>query len=179
MEKQFKSPAISTRKKDVEEDGQNFFKANLRWLRKNENLTQQALSEATGLSRATIGAYEEGRSYPNPNTLILLADHFGVRVDELIRETRRPAFVDSGEFDSFAKSHVKLDHFVCRADLYGEFLKRVPKTTPQSFKAQLENWCKVNGYTFNPSEYIDGQGRIVLRHKGRVAEFFYIKSNRS
>lgn len=58
---------------------------NLRALRKERGWTQQVLAERIGLTRPTLGAYEEGRSEPKLSVLIDLARCFEVTVDELVR----------------------------------------------------------------------------------------------
>jgi len=63
----------------------NHFSENLKYFRSMEKISQIKLSKLTGINPKTIGAYEEGRAKPNPETLIKLADFFGIRVDELIR----------------------------------------------------------------------------------------------
>lgn len=60
------------------------FSENLRFLRKQKNLTQAALSKALGLNRSTLAAYEEGRSEPKFATLKAIAEHFRVSTGDLI-----------------------------------------------------------------------------------------------
>lgn len=61
------------------------FSDNLKRLRKSKGLTQQKLSEATGIKRPTIGAYEEVRAEPNYETIKLLADFFETTTDDLFK----------------------------------------------------------------------------------------------
>lgn len=63
----------------------NHFRENLKYFRSEEKISQADLSKETGINQKTIGAYEEGRATPKPDALIILADYFGIRVDELIR----------------------------------------------------------------------------------------------
>jgi transcriptional regulator with XRE-family HTH domain len=60
----------------------------LRILRKQEGLTQAALAERLGLSRAVIGAYEEGRAEPGLKTLVHMASLFKCTLDELVSGSR-------------------------------------------------------------------------------------------
>lgn len=55
-------------------------------LRKDNNMTQQQLSEALGLSPKAISKWERGESSPEIETLIKIADLFYVKVDYLVRE---------------------------------------------------------------------------------------------
>lgn len=63
-----------------------YIAANLKTLRKHKGLTQDELSEQTGISRYKIGSYEEGRAFPKPNNLVTLAKFFDVSLDGLITE---------------------------------------------------------------------------------------------
>jgi len=57
---------------------------NLRYLRKQKQLTQEQLAQQLGLKRAMIGAYEEGRAEPRLSTLQHLCQFFSVRMDQLV-----------------------------------------------------------------------------------------------
>jgi transcriptional regulator with XRE-family HTH domain len=57
---------------------------NIRKLRTVKKLSQAAFAELFGLARPSVGAYEEGRSEPKMETLIQIAQHFGLSVDLLL-----------------------------------------------------------------------------------------------
>ena len=59
------------------------FKDNLISLRKNLNLSQDELAEKIGVSRQTLSKYETGESLPDIEKCRLLADVFGVSMDDL------------------------------------------------------------------------------------------------
>lgn len=59
------------------------FKNNLISLRKNLNLSQDELAEKIGVSRQTLSKYETGESLPDIEKCRLLADVFGVSMDDL------------------------------------------------------------------------------------------------
>lgn len=59
------------------------FKDNLVSLRKNLNLSQDELAEKIGVSRQTLSKYETGESLPDIEKCRLLADVFGVSMDDL------------------------------------------------------------------------------------------------
>jgi transcriptional regulator with XRE-family HTH domain len=56
----------------------------LKELRNKHNIRQQDLSEVMGVSRSTVAMWETGKSFPDPNALVRLADYFGVTVDFLL-----------------------------------------------------------------------------------------------
>ncbi|GGG97525.1 helix-turn-helix domain-containing protein [Pedobacter zeae] len=62
------------------------FSTNLKWFRENERISQAALAEKIGSNQKNIAAYESGRAYAPYDILIKMADTFGIKVDELIRD---------------------------------------------------------------------------------------------
>ncbi len=60
------------------------FGKNIKKLRNVKGLSQQAFAELFGLQRATLGAYEEGRSNPKIETIITIAHYFNISIDELL-----------------------------------------------------------------------------------------------
>lgn len=54
------------------------FSQNLKYLRSLLQVSQEQMAAMLGLTRNTIGAWEEGRAYPNVPGLIALCDQFGV-----------------------------------------------------------------------------------------------------
>ena len=60
---------------------------NIQKIRKVKKLSQTAFSELFGLSRTSVGAYEEGRAEPKTDTLIQIAKYFGLSIDSLLTKT--------------------------------------------------------------------------------------------
>ena len=60
------------------------FREKLYQLRKKAGLTQGELAERLGMTASAIGMYERGKREPDIDTLILIADFFGIRTDELL-----------------------------------------------------------------------------------------------
>lgn len=56
----------------------------LKSLRKQKGLTQNELGRHVGLSKAVVSKYETGIGYPNFETLIWIAEYFGVTTDYLL-----------------------------------------------------------------------------------------------
>lgn len=52
----------------------------LRYLRKQDNVTQQQLADAIGVAKSTISMYENGQREPDFETLEALADYFNVEM---------------------------------------------------------------------------------------------------
>ena len=62
------------------------FAQKLRALRTQAGMTQEQLAEAIYVTRAAISKWETGRGYPGVDSLKLIAQTFGVSIDELISE---------------------------------------------------------------------------------------------
>jgi transcriptional regulator with XRE-family HTH domain len=62
----------------------SYLAANLRFLRKQKNITQNDLADQLDVQRTMISAYEDGRSEPKLSTLQKLGDILEVGVEELL-----------------------------------------------------------------------------------------------
>lgn len=58
-------------------------------IRKEHTITQEGLAEICSVTRQTISNWENGKSYPDLETLVLLSDTFGVSLDELLKGDRK------------------------------------------------------------------------------------------
>lgn len=75
---------------------------NIRKLRTVKKLSQASFAELFGLARPSVGAYEEGRSEPKMETLIQIAQHFGLSVDLLL--TKELTVNELYHFDIFKEN---------------------------------------------------------------------------
>jgi transcriptional regulator with XRE-family HTH domain len=66
-----------------------FTSENLKILRKRKHLTQDDLSSALGLNRATYSGYENGISSPSIDTIVSIANYYGITLDDLIKTELR------------------------------------------------------------------------------------------
>ena len=57
-------------------------------IRKENDLTQDELAEICSVTRQTISNWENGKSYPDLDTLVMLSDSFGVSLDALLKGDR-------------------------------------------------------------------------------------------
>lgn len=60
-------------------------------LRQQRDLTQKQLCEDLNISRANYSYFENGRRMPDIDTLLLIAQYYGVSLDELVTGTRSVA----------------------------------------------------------------------------------------
>lgn len=71
------------------------FSANLKRFRKQKKLTQEELATRIGVIRATYWAYEKGTIMPPYEKIELIADVFGITIDELMgRDTDKSDISD-------------------------------------------------------------------------------------
>lgn len=65
-------------------------KNNLRLLRKSKGYTQIALQMKTGIEQSLLSKFESGERVPPTETLVRLADFYGVSVDYILCRTENP-----------------------------------------------------------------------------------------
>ena len=58
-------------------------------IRKEHDLTQEGLAEICSVTRQTISNWENGKSYPDLETLVLISDTFDVSLDALLKGDRK------------------------------------------------------------------------------------------
>lgn len=62
----------------------SFFGKNIKKIRGVKGLSQQAFADLFDLKRGTLGAYEEGRSEPKIDTIILIANYFSIAIGDML-----------------------------------------------------------------------------------------------
>ena len=62
---------------------------NLRKLRKERHLTQVAVQMQTGIEQALLSKFENGERTPPTETLLTLADFYGVSIDYILCRTNK------------------------------------------------------------------------------------------
>ena len=65
-------------------------KNNLKVLRKSKGLTQISLQMQTGIEQALLSKFETGERVPPTDTIIQLADFYGVSMDYIMCRTDKP-----------------------------------------------------------------------------------------
>ena len=65
-------------------------KNNLKMLRLNAGLTQISLQMKTGIEQSLLSKFENGERIPPTDTLITLADFYGVSIDYILCRTENP-----------------------------------------------------------------------------------------
>lgn len=60
------------------------FNEKLKKLRKNKNITQEELAQKIFVTRTAVSKWESGKGYPSLDTLKILAEFYGISIDNLI-----------------------------------------------------------------------------------------------
>lgn len=76
-------------------DLNDFNMENLKEIRKKKKITQVKLSIDIGVTQELISQYEIGKSKPNIENLIKLADYFRCSTDYLLGRTNNPALIEN------------------------------------------------------------------------------------
>lgn len=63
---------------------------NIKYLREHKGEMQKDIAELLSVSKQTASVYEKGEIEPDIAKLIMLADHFEITIDELVRKDLRP-----------------------------------------------------------------------------------------
>jgi transcriptional regulator with XRE-family HTH domain len=66
-----------------------FLAENLKFLRKRRKKTQDDVAFVLQMKRSTLNGYENGVGEPKLEKLIILADYYRIRIDELVRTDLR------------------------------------------------------------------------------------------
>jgi len=73
----------------------NYLASNIRFLRKQKEMTQDTLALEIDVNRSMIGTYEEGRAVPRIGVLQTLSVFFGVKIDDLINRDLSSGFSEN------------------------------------------------------------------------------------
>ena len=70
--------------------GGKVLQTNLKLLRLQKNKTQLMVQMDTGIEQALLSKYERGLRIPPTETLMVLADYYGVSMDYIMCRTKNP-----------------------------------------------------------------------------------------
>ena len=105
---------------------------NLKILREENNISQQKLADAIGISQQSINKYENHQTQPDITTLIQIADFFHTTVDYLI-----------GHEEALADSvGIPVDRLNADELRLIEKYRRISLKEKDSIDLIMENYCK-------------------------------------
>lgn len=153
---------------------------NLKYLRRINGLTQEQFARRIGTKRANVGAYEEARAVPPVDTLKIIANTFGISVDDFVkkdirklRETPDLTFgFDSKPAYSQDEPETNEDPFdfpPSIGDLMHKFLGNEP--TPQEKPAEMI----AQKVTLKPTEKISFEPELPIQAPKPVPKPEYIE----
>lgn len=102
----------------------SFIGQNIKKIRSIKNMSQQGFASLFGLTRASVGAYEEGRAEPKTDTSILIAKHFKLTLDQLITKELTVNNILNPSFNSLVEGHTKTTksfHLLTIENAYSSF----------------------------------------------------------
>jgi transcriptional regulator with XRE-family HTH domain len=106
---------------------------NLRKLRLTKDVSIAAVARAIGRNHSTYSRYENGTYRPSNNIIKLLADYFGVAVNDIIPVESIPIFNSNSANNNNCYEHV--DSTIFNQD----FAKKMQDTLLQILQITLEN----------------------------------------
>lgn len=139
---------------------------NLKKLRKERGLTQEALADFVGVSYQAVSKWERGDGYPDITLLPVIAGFFGVTLDDLVgmNEIRNKEKYD--EFNMRAGKLASEGKIGEAIDTMREALKSFP--SDYHFMAELA--CYLDGYGKTKEER-QANGEEAIRISERILEF--------
>lgn len=120
------------------------FKDILKKERENANLSQMQLSKLIKVSQQTIGSWETGRTEPNHDMLITLAQFFNISIDYLLGFTENKTPYSNGSTKSLA-------------DISSDFF-----SSKQSIDKILSNLKNANEVTLHNKPLSDSEKDIFI-----------------
>lgn len=105
----------------------------LKELRKEKKLSQLDIANILKITASAYGFYEQGKSAPSAETLIVLSDFYGVSTDYILGRTSEPSLPIKDEKD-IGKKIEKIKHELSSPDslsMYGDVMSDFDKAKLQ------------------------------------------------
>lgn len=125
------------------------FASKLQEIRQKNGVSQEQLAELLNVSRQSVSKWERGKGYPEIDKIIFISEHFGVTIDELLKESITDA--------PFQRRPISLEKDTSRTvrEIY-------PGEQQQSFPAQEVqqpvNLVPYGNYQFAQNQSVQGSG---------------------
>lgn len=108
-------------------------------LRQEHNLTQKQLCKELNIGRATYSYFETGNRLPDIDTLLLIAQYYGISIDELLSNkttNNNDAFTKSQTdiqlAHHFKSKHIPIEDVLELSKSEFDFLREYKKLTPEN-----------------------------------------------
>jgi len=138
---------------------------NIRKIRTVKKLSQAAFAELFNLARPSVGAYEEERAEPKIETVIQIANHFGISIDSLL--TKELTINELFKFDLHVEGLNQTKHKETRQAVESIKTVFVPASKQIEYQVQYNNKDFIARL---PRVLIPGLGQDKLRAFELAAE---------
>ena len=129
-----------------------YFSENLKQLRNQRNLTQEALADFIGVSFQAISKWERGENFPDIETLVNLAMFFNTSVDDLLG-------VNKAENEEKIVDIIEKFYNLTDSNLKHQIITDAIKQFPTDFRIQLRLIADL-AFTNNGKDYKENHPKI-------------------
>ena len=130
----------------------SFFGKNIKKIRVIKGLSQQVFAELFSLKRATLGAYEEGRSEPKIDTIIKVANYFSISIDDFLTKE-----ITVNQLLRFNEGITTDINQIVKASF-----KEVPFVNSLNSKLFVDHFKAAHGYSSLPTIRVPVEGDLDL-----------------
>ena len=133
-----------------------YFRENLRRLRRERDLTQEALADFLGVSFQAVSKWERGESYPDFELLPVIADFFSVSTDDLLGVDKAK---NEQEILAICEKFDK-KQYACSDAEFGYFMKDAYKKYPADFRIAVRYMHYLQALCDTPEDTMKLTGEI-------------------
>jgi len=124
-----------------------YFSENIKRLRREHDLTQEAIADFLGISFQAVSKWERGESYPDIEMLPEIAVYFGISVDELLGVNRaqneQEILSIIEEYDNLTDSEAKHKIIIKAIEKYpNDFRLQLRQMSDLAFRNAIANYKK-------------------------------------
>ncbi len=148
----------------------NIVNQNLKFIRKQKQMTQQEFADFLKIKRSALGSYEEGRANPPYEVLATISEKFGISIDRLYKEDLTALADDSIFGTEPTKSlsiinnqqHVKVEKTAIETGSFRVLAITVDKDNNENIELVPEKAAATYLQGFENPQYIKGLSKFRL-----------------
>lgn len=134
-----------------------YFSENIKRLRKERDLTQEALADFLGVSFQAVSKWERGESYPDIDLLPTIADFFSVSTDDLLGVDKAK---NEEEILALCEKFDKKQYAGSEGP-FGYFMKDAYKKYPADFRISVRYMQYLQAISDSPEKTMEYTGEIT------------------
>lgn len=131
--------------------------------RKTNNLSQEELAEKVGVSRQAVSKWERGEASPDTDNLIMLADIYGITLDELVKGKAEK----NNSADSQKETQPKDDKSPTKDEVHISFKNGIHVNDKKSGESVHVDWSGVHVDSNDSHVHIDKNG-VFVEENGHI-----------